>query len=202
MVKKKKESKKEIIVNFLLDETGSMGSCKESTINGFNEYVKTLQNKEDNISLTLTKFNSEKIDVVYVNKPIKDVPQLDNNMYVPDHLTPLYDAIGQTIHKVDSEVKSGDKLMVILTDGLENASKEYTREGIFSLIKEKEKTGWTFAFLGANQDAWVTGGHIGIVSSNTFTFSTKDMKRTFRAAGMATRSYSMGNRSNLFKVQR
>ncbi len=189
-------AKKTTIVNFVLDETGSMQVCWDATISGFNEYVGSLRKKKNGpVMLALTQFNSAKIETVFDHVPLKKVLDLNRDTYQPDNMTPLYDAIAHTIKKTEKRVKNYKKkpavLCVIMTDGLENASKEYTRETLFDLVKEKEKDGWTFAYLGANQDAWRVGQSIGISqdSSITYNSSPKGTVRAMAAAAGATASY-------------
>ena len=168
-----------ISVSLILDESGSMGSCKQETINGFNEYIQSL--RKQNVKFALTKF-SDDCKIVYNAKDIKDVKELNEVDYQPNGMTALYDAIGNTI----SMVKSEDKvLIVILTDGDENASEEYKKETIAKLIKEKEKKGWTFVYLGANQDAMLNAEKFGL-RCNTMGFSTSEMKDTFRKLSRGT----------------
>jgi hypothetical protein len=180
------------LVAFLLDETGSMSSCKQATISGFNEYVTTLKNSKNKISFTLTKFNSSKKEVVYDCVDIKDVKDLDDTNYVPNHNTPLYDAIGNTIRATENNKDSKGKktLVVIQTDGEENDSREFNQQSISDLIKEKEKTGWTFVFLGANIDAYAAAKVIGIKASNTANYSTTKTDKVFRGMAMATQNYA------------
>ena len=168
-----------ISVSLILDESGSMGSCKQETINGFNEYIQSL--RKQNVKFALTKF-SDDCKIVYNAKDIKDVKELNEVDYQPNGMTALYDAIGNTI----SMVKSEDKvLIVILTDGDENASEEYKKETIAKLIEEKEKKGWTFVYLGANQDAMLNAEKFGL-RCNTMGFSTSEMKDTFRKLSRGT----------------
>lgn len=179
--------KKNVMVNFILDETGSMDGCKDATISGFNEYVDNLKRQNGKIRFSLTKFNSEKIDRPFIKTPIKDVTHLSNRTYNPANMTPLYDAIGRTVKSLDKE--KGKVLCVIMTDGEENASKEYKREDIFKMIKRKEKDGWSFVFLGANQDAWKTSQSLGMYAGNTMSYNTRDTRKTFLNVGTCTMSY-------------
>jgi hypothetical protein len=160
--------------------------------------------------MTLTKFNSEKVEVVYADKQIKDVPLLNRETYSPNNLTPLYDAVGRTVSAIDKK-KLGKKtvLVVIITDGEENASKEYNQKKIFDLISAKQKAGWTFVFMGADQDAWLAGQVIGIVKANTLSFNGSNIKGAMRSAARATSFYAgssvrAGGRSYkaFFKKQR
>ena len=178
-----------INVCILLDETGSMQIAKDTTISAFNEYITTLKKEKDKLQVSLTKFNSERTNIVFTNKAVKDVPELTKENYKPDHMTNLYDAIGKTINALNTK-KQDKVLFVIITDGEENASKEFKKEAIQALIKEKEKSNWTFVYLGANQDAWLSASFIGIARGNTKTFSTSNMRGTMSSLGKQTINYS------------
>lgn len=194
MVVKMKKKIKETLINFILDETGSMMTHKAKTISAFNEYVKSLKSKSEPTKMTLTKFNSTKVEVVYTNKDINDVPELNEQNYQPDNLTPLYDAIGKTVKEVSDKTQGKDQLVLvaILTDGEENASKEYTKEGIKVLIKEKETQGWSFVYLGANQDAFAVGSSLGVARGNTQTFDMHNVKATMSMMASSIRSFRAG----------
>jgi hypothetical protein len=185
---------KKTLVSFILDETGSMGVVKSQTISGFNEYIETLKKDENskNILFTLTKFNSSKIEVVSDGVKLNDVITLNDDNYVPNHMTPLYDAIAKTIRSLEKKVKGKKQavLVVIQTDGEENSSLEFKREGIFKLIDEKKNLGWTFAFLGADQDAWLASQKLGILAGNTMSYASVDTTRTLRGMATATIAYA------------
>jgi hypothetical protein len=97
-------AKKSLHISFILDETGSMLSIKGQTIAGFNEYLANLQagNETKKARFTLTKFNSQKVEVVNDDVKLIDVKPLTSETYTPDHMTPLYDAIGRTIAALES----------------------------------------------------------------------------------------------------
>ena len=200
-----------MMVSIVLDETGSMSSRIAETISGFNEYVGDLKKLKVPVSVTLTKFNSKKVEVVYADKPIKGVPELNKDTYRPNELTPLYDAVGKTITEIDKK-KLGKKtvLVVIMTDGEENASKEYNQKKIFDLISEKQKKdGWTFVFMGADQDAWLAGQAIGILYANTLSFDGNNVKGAMKTAARATMGYAQSSaraggmsHKSFFKKQR
>ena len=100
------------------------------------------------------------------------VPELDIETYRPQDTTPLYDAIGQTLMAARQEAPAEfKKLCVILTDGMENSSKEYTRKQIFALIKTCEREGWRFVYLGADHDVWAAGEDLGIAVESRVAFS-------------------------------
>ena len=177
-------------VTLILDETGSMQECKGAAIAGFNEYLNTLRQMPMSVNFTLTLFNSGKLDVRHRAVPVVQVPELTEQTYQPAETTPLYDAIGRTLTAAGHELPpASKKLCVILTDGLENASREYTHEGIARLIKDHEATGWTFVYLGADHDAWAAGRDIGLSGDNTVQFCRRDTGRTFDKLAEATTAY-------------
>ena len=185
---------KKMFISFILDETGSMQSVKSQTVSGFNEYLETLKEGDDagRIRFALTQFNAEKVDVVYDGVRLDEVAELTEETYWPTSMTPLYDAIGHTIRALEKRLagKKRNVLVVIQTDGAENASKEFTQEGIFSLISEKKGAGWTFAFLGADQDAWQTGARLGIERGNVISYASGKTRQTFGKTAAATLNYA------------
>jgi hypothetical protein len=127
----------------ILDETGSMGSCRDTAISGFNEWLVSQRQVGEPCVLTLTKFSSRPkapmCRVVCDGAPIRDVRPLDHSSYQPDGNTPLYDAIGQTLTALDRLSPQHDRrLVVILTDGEENASREYSLPQIQEMIRARE----------------------------------------------------------------
>ncbi len=205
-LEKAKGTDKALIVGFILDETASMGAVVDETISGFNEYLDTLQaqsEKEDlPIALSLTKFNAEKIKTLPFER-LGKVARLNRKNYVPTANTPLYDAVGQTIRSFESALSllganTNDLriLFVIQTDGEENFSREWTKEKIQKLIKDKEKDGWQFAFLAADQDAWLAGHGMGMASpGNTMSYDSAFTKDAFHNAALSTVAYaSSGSR--------
>ena len=190
--KSKEPSSKTMLVNFILDETGSMGMCKAATISGFNEYVQTLKERKGKVFFTLTKFNSAKTEVVHAAVNIDKVRNLDEQSYIPTEMTPLYDAIAKTIFAAQERVegKKMNVLCVIMSDGEENASKEYTRVKLFDLIKLKERDGWTFVYLGANQDSYKVGQAIGINLSNVANYDQNKTTKAFACVARATMNYA------------
>lgn len=197
---------KDIIVNFVLDESSSMTNCCEATISAFNEYVQNLAEGEKKDGspkyfLSLTKFNTDRVDVVCAAQEISKVSSLNRQTYVPAAMTPLYDAIGRSIEATGDYLSTTEKdlgvLCVILTDGEENSSKEFTRDKIFQLIKKKESEGWQFLYLGTDHDAWKASGQIGIVHTNTASFRKENIGPVAHAMSIGTQAYaSSGARSS------
>lgn len=201
--------KTETLIQFVLDETGSMNSCWDTTINGFNEYIGSQATVNDGKTclVSLNKFADSRgmfyrssntsdsytlptIRTVFDLKDIKEVPQLNRTNYTPNGGTNLYDAIGTTIIQLDGKVKDNqDVLVVIMTDGGENSSREYTLDTVRSMIADRQAKGWTFVYLGANQDAWSVGSSFGLAKGQTMTYSTTEMGATMKNLSAATASY-------------
>jgi len=171
-------------VSFILDETGSMKSVYQQTISGFNEYLNALKQNPKGVHFTLTQFNSEKVELVHDSVKLKTVPELTTATYRPNNMTPLYDAIGRTIDAIGRDKEN--VIIVIQTDGYENASKEYTRQMIYDLVKRKQEDGWTFVFLGADIDAYGAAMDIGVITSNTLNYAGVATKSTLRNVGHVT----------------
>ncbi len=179
-----------LYVSLILDESGSMQSCKRAAIAGFNQYVKSLQDEPAPTWFTLTLFNSRRTEVRYHGVPIATVPELDVETYRPQDTTPLYDAIGHTLAAARKEAPAGcQKLCVILTDGLENSSKEFTRKQIYALIKESEQEGWRFVYLGADHDVWAAGEDLGVAQEGRVAFSKSRISQTFSDLSERTADY-------------
>ena len=178
------------IVSFLLDETGSMGSVRDKTISGFTEYIATLKTNDTPTLLRLTTFNTEGFNVVYDFEEIQSVADLTRESYRPRELTNLYDAIAKLIHDTEDYLKAMSPeprvMCTIMTDGEENSSTEYTRAAVFKLITDREKEGWAFAYLGANQDAWAASESIGIHRRNSANYQADAPDVALRSTADAT----------------
>ncbi len=188
-----------ILVNVILDRSGSMDHIQEKTIDGYNEYINGLRaDKKTEYNVSLTQFDAPghivgpELTVSYIDKPLAEVPKLDKTTYVPRGSTPLYDAIGETIRRTEPIVDGRPVLCIIITDGMENASKEFTRETIKKLTTQKESEGWTFVFLGANIDAPAVAHGIGgqSMTANSANYAPQNMMRAFQETAEATRGYA------------
>lgn len=190
--KKAVSAKSETLVNFILDKSGSMESVKQATISGFNEYIKTLKKDGNKYSFSLTLFDTQ-IETPFINTPLNEVDELDEKKYDTNGSTALYDAVCTTIKKVNE--KKGQKVInIIMTDGEENSSKEYTQVQMRAMIKELEAKGnWTFVYLGANQDSYVNAQKFGISQMNTSNFvaSAKGMGTAMKAMACNTSNFAM-----------
>ena len=183
------EGNKKVKVKIVLDESGSMGAVINDTIGGFNTYINKLKEDGVDYEVSLTKF-SNTASVIYVDKPIGDVEELNRDTYSPNGLTALLDAVGKTISESKGD---GKTLLLILTDGEENFSQEYKLELIRDMIKEKEKAGWTIVYLGAGQDVWNQSSRMGIGVGNTASFKAATISGTLCAMAAATTAYAVSN---------
>ncbi|KAA3613608.1 MAG: VWA domain-containing protein [Calditrichaeota bacterium] len=157
-------------ITIILDRSGSMEEIHEETILGFNNFIGEQQKLDKKATLTLVQFDHE-YERVYEARDLKKIGSLNYKSYQPRGTTALLDAIGRTIIDTDSRVsefKPEKVVVVIITDGYENASTEYNRNLIFSMIAKHKK--WDIIFLGANQDAIKEAGDLGIASDSSLTF--------------------------------
>jgi hypothetical protein len=189
------------LVTFLLDRTGSMNQIRDDTIGAFNAYLETLQETSADVFFSLLTFDSMSLDKLHVNQPVKDIPQLTRENYIPRASTPLIDASYKTIKAVEKSINGGDTKIVICiqTDGEENASTEYTWDQLNALIKEKSDAGWQFNFMGAGIDAYKQGQRMGISADQTMSYDASDVVATrsaFRASAGNTMSYAAGVSAN------
>jgi uncharacterized protein YegL len=162
----------------ILDRSGSMGAIIDDAIGGFNQFLEDQKKLEDNATMTTALFDDQ-YELLYDNIPLKEVKKFNRETWSPMGLTALYDAIGKTInivrknHKKLKKKERPDKVLVcIVTDGMENDSKEYKNDQIKKLINEcEEEYGWSFVYLAANQDAFSVGRSFGVSGGNTYTFT-------------------------------
>ncbi len=154
---------------FILDRSGSMSGLESDTIGGFNSMFKKQRAIDGEGRITTVLFN-DNYKLLHDRIDIRAVSPMTENEYQVGGSTALIDAIGITINKLVNVQKStaeeyrAEKVMfVIITDGEENSSREYSAERVRAMIgQEKEKYGWEFVFLGANIDAVQTAGRFGI----------------------------------------
>ena len=152
-------------VALVLDSSGSMKSIKEDTIGGFNSFLEEQRGEEGKATITLIDFNST-VQSVYEGRHIEEASKLDEETYTPSGRTALYDAIATGINSVAAQTaENSDEdtvVVVVLTDGKENAS-ETSQEVIREQIETRQEAdGWEFLFIGANQDAALTAEGMGI----------------------------------------
>ena len=188
-----RDKKQDVLVNVILDKSGSMASKTNDVIEGFNAYVAGL-GKEDEVNylFSLTLFDTQ-VAYRHVAVPLPEVKKLDGKSYQPGGNTALNDAIGITVRKVEADQPKVDKVVtVIMTDGEENSSREWTHAAVRGLIEEKEKEGsWTFVFLGAGLDAWHQGRSYGVQAANVAQYSANQYQEAFAAVAAGTNLFSL-----------
>lgn len=155
-------------ITFVLDSSGSMSAIREDTIGGFNTFLADQRDTEGTATVSLVDFHST-VDITYRGVAIEGAPELSKNSYTPSGQTALYDAIVTAIEDtnnfidgIDSANQPETVIIVILTDGKENAS-ETPQDAIREQVKMKQQEcDWEFLFIGANQDAALTADGMGI----------------------------------------
>jgi hypothetical protein len=149
----------------ILDRSGSMAGRESDVIGGFNSFVSSCRDANlANCSVTYVRFDND-IERVF-SEELPDVPEMTSALYAPRGGTALLDAVGQTVSPMTND--PDDRYIVVtFTDGEENASREWTREKVAGLLHEREALGnWTFAFFGADIDAWAEAGGMGFGAGN------------------------------------
>jgi hypothetical protein len=160
---------------FLLDRSGSMQSIKSDIEGGFEAFVAEQRKAPGECLASLSQFD-DVYEVVYTDKPVADVPPLDLR---PRNMTALHDAMGRLITDAGAKLaalpedqRPGTVIVAIMTDGLENASKEWHAPAIKSLVEtQTTQYSWEFLYMGADQDAVEVGAGLGIAAANSITYS-------------------------------
>jgi uncharacterized protein YegL len=175
---------------FILDRSGSMSGLESDTIGGFNAMLKK-QKEEPGDALVTTVLFDDVMELLHDRYDIKKVNPVTEKEYYVRGSTALLDAIGKTIHRLGNvqkyaaeNLKADKVIVVITTDGMENASNEYSYKRVQEMItRQKEKYGWEFIFLGANIDAIATAARFGIDADHTSNYhaDTVGMANTFDA---------------------
>jgi uncharacterized protein YegL len=177
-------SNKKTIYHFIVDQSGSMSGSEAQTIEGFNSQLLTLQRlksefPENEYVVSVTYFEDEVMDIIKFQS-VENVALLNRENYKPGGLTALLDGMGKSITAVkekygrDLENDEASVVVVVLTDGGENASKFYTRPLIAEMIKDLDATGkWTFSFLGADFDAVRASQDLNIRRENIMSFDKR-----------------------------
>jgi uncharacterized protein YegL len=173
----------------VLDESGSMNSCKTDTIGGVNEFLNNQKRINGQVNVTLIKFSNYYV-VVNDAVPLDQVVYLDVTNYIPSNTTALLDAVGKAVNTVGARLSNTPEedrpekvIFVVITDGYENASKEFTRRQVFELVsRQRDVYKWEFIFLGADIDAW--GEEIGI--KRNVRIPKDNLSRSFKGLSLFT----------------
>ena len=162
-------------LTMVLDRSGSMQSIKDDTIGGFDAFLSEQRRLSGRCMVSLVQFDNE-YEEVYTGRDITDAPGLT---LVPRGSTAMLDAIGRAVNATGARLaalpedqRPGTVIVGIMTDGLENASREFTYPTVKALIERQEQVyGWTFMYMGANQDAIEVGASLGVARDRALTYA-------------------------------
>jgi len=186
-------------VAFVLDQSGSMGHLTEAVVAGFDEFVHELRADDGETLFSLTTFDT-RFEHVHVAVPLGDVPPLAQTGYRPGGMTALFDAVAHTVVATDRRLaengRADEKVMVVvMTDGLENSSTDYTARTLAHLIETYDaRPNWTFVYLGAAhgslEDARDVAGSMAFKRSNAMRWSADDASamKSMRSLGNAAKT--------------
>jgi hypothetical protein len=191
----------------IMDRSGSMWDIRKPAIMGFNEVlggVKAAARKYAETQeqlMTLVLFDSTSIDEVYWNANPARVPILTDETYVPGASTPLYDAMGRTLTKLEKELK-GDEghsvVVTVITDGYENDSREYGLAAIKALVEHLKEEGWSFAYMGTDHDVHGVSVSLSITNVVKFEKTEEETLKTFRKERRAREKWAEDE--NMFNI--
>jgi Mg-chelatase subunit ChlD len=187
-----RKASQQLLVAMIIDKSGSMSNLTKDTVGGFNEYLADRQQETPQALMSVTLFDTERDDL-HVAKVVTEIPKLTEERYRRGGMgyTALNDAIGGTIAAIDAGnyAKERNVLVVVMTDGLENASKEWkSRAEIADLVKRKENDGWKVVFFGANIDAFAEGATMNIPQTRSVQYmpSPEGTADSYRKMSRAT----------------
>lgn len=186
-------------ITFILDKSGSMASVATDTIGGFNQFLRDQAKEPGEALSTLVMFN-DSYHVHHEATPLNSCPLLTPENYVPEGNTALLDCLGHMITRTGKRFEAmpeSDRpekvLMVIITDGHENASREYTHTIVVNMIThQQEKYKWHFVYLGANQDAIKVGQSYGFHVDNTANYVGGATEMAFSSVSCNTKTLRGG----------
>ena len=189
-------------VVFIMDKSGSMHGLEADTIGGFNSLIEKQKQTEGKVLISAVLFNQD-VNTIYDRIALDKIKTMTDKEYYVGGSTALLDAVGDTINHITAMQKSADKsdcpdktLIVIMTDGMENSSKEYSYTKIKQMIAaKKELNNWEFLFLGANIDAPQEASRFGISPKRAVKYhnDSKGVKKNFDVVSEAVTAYRSQN---------
>ena len=201
MDKKEINIKEFLNIRLVLDRSGSMASCREITIDSINSFLE--DQKKNNISgvLTVSLFDNRSIDIPIKHSPVTKLEKLNYDFLQPRGSTPLLDAIGLAVNELDNDCiqENEKKVLVIVTDGMENASREYDSKAIKSLIEEKTEQGWLIIYLGADHDAILQSRRFGFQYEKSLHYAKEDSIDAFKSVTRTVDDFSKGTKSKFIR---
>lgn len=181
------------LIHIVLDESGSMGGQRLATIEGFNKLIEDQRAEPGKAWVSLTFFSTT-VRNAYTALPLDRVQPMTNEDYVPQGGTALLDAQGVAIEATakwleETDEKPDNIIIITMTDGGENSSRDFTADQIKKLISLKEDEGWDFVYTGANQDAFQVGNAMGYGAKNVANFNAANMTQTMGNLSRSLASY-------------
>ena len=176
----KKKTRTQVYNVIIMDKSGSMESIRDAAISGFNETLAGIKKAQEKFSdtqdhfVSLLTFCDCERKYVFDKVPVSDAHPLTRDDYEPCCCTPLYDAMGFTLTTTHNYVKNIEDCVIvvtIITDGMENASKEYTGQNVKQLVERLKGEGWTFTYMGANQDSFYVASNLALRNARNFDYS-------------------------------
>ena len=167
----------------------------KQAVSGLNETFQTIRNaqkehKEQQHFISFVTFNSAKIKTVMNRQAVSSDKKLKWTDYNPDDCTPLFDAMGRSLNELKGHVGEEDVVLVtIITDGYENASREYSGRDIKNLVAQLKEKGWVFAYIGTNQDVDAVADDMGIRSRMHYEYSDLGASEMFRTESRSKREF-------------
>ena len=193
------ETKTHVAMNIynviILDESGSMTAIYDQALSGINEVLSGIRKNQEEFPdqqhyVSIVTFEGNGIAGIKTRRdrlPIGKVGDFTQKDYRPGGCTPLYDAMGKTLNELEGQISADDRVMAtIITDGYENASEEYSGKAVKALVSRLREKGWTFAYIGANQDAVEVARDLNIDNALNFDATAEGvckMSVRFRKAG-------------------
>ena len=183
----------------IMDRSGSMWDIQRPAIQGFNEVlggVKAAKNKYQETQqqfITLVLFDSSSVDDVYWNADPDKAERLTDKTYVPGACTPLYDAMGSTLTRLEKELKddtSHSVVVTVITDGYENSSSEYSLSAVKALVEHLKDQGWSFAYMGTDHDVSSVSVSLSITNVVKFEKTEEETMKSFRKEMCARERWS------------
>jgi Mg-chelatase subunit ChlD len=189
----------------VLDRSGSMNEIRSDAEGGLKAFLQTQREVPGEATVSLYQFDDH-YETVYESQPVRDLPDFSLE---PRGTTALLDAVGRTVARVDGwlrglpdAAKPTHVIMVVVTDGLENASREFSLATIKELIAQRKAAGWQFVFLAADQDAFATGGAMAMPTASSYSTAKRKMRESMTAAGTMVARGRMTNEYEFTQEER
>lgn len=200
------------LIAVVLDRSGSMETIRGDTVGGFNSFLEEQKKVPGNCLFTMAQFDTE-YELLCHNVPLEDAKPLTRETFVPRGGTALLDAMGRTLNTLEQDLSELDKTgrrpqkiyFVVITDGAENQSHEFSRDQVFKMIADRrQNAAWEFIFIAANQDAIQSGAGYGFAAGSSMSYNDSGTRGCYgsvssniagsRATGKGI-SFSAGDRN-------